>query len=119
MESTPSHVNITLHSSKNFAIEHAQTGEDRIRDLMLEEAKHITQESWIAQPQWNRSFYWKYYEALNPVDNDFMELEMEQAPLALTGDYFRSASVESEYLSAVKLADCWIDKYKNTVAINT
>jgi predicted NAD/FAD-dependent oxidoreductase len=113
------YANITLHSSANFAIEQSHTEEEKIKELMLEEAEAITKESWIRQPSWHHCYHWKYDEAINPVDNYFMELEMEDAPLALTGDYFKGTSVEAEYLSAIKLADHWIDKYKNTVAINT
>ncbi len=114
-----SRVNLTLHSSARFAREHAGTEEEQLKELLLQEANNITEESWITQPVWSRSYRWKYYKALKPVDQYYMEMEMEEAPLAVIGDYFSGTSIESEYRSAIKLADFWTDKYKNTVAINT
>jgi predicted NAD/FAD-dependent oxidoreductase len=111
--------NLTLHSSASFAREHADAEEEKRMELLLEEAKNITEESWITEPIWSRSYRWKYYKVLNPVDQYFMEMEMEEAPLAVIGDYFKGHSIEAEYRSAIKLADLWIDKYKKTVAINT
>lgn len=42
-----------------------------------------------------------------------MELEMEEAPLALIGDYFNEWSLDSAYLSGLYLAEYWITKFKD------
>ena len=41
----------------------------------------------------------------------YMELEFEDAPLALIGDYFRGTTVDSAYNSGLNLAKKWTEKY--------
>lgn len=109
--------NIVIHSSAQFARTYAEKDLDEVAHLLLEKAADIT-ESWLAHPKQTYLRHWKYYRAVNPLNDYFMELEMEEAPLALIGDYFKGNSAEAAYLSGYYLADYWINKYATVEAEN-
>lgn len=108
--SNPSKTSVVIRSSASFAHKHAQTDPEEITRLLLERASDIS-DSWLINPEWTTLHYWKYYQARNPIQDYFMELEMEEAPLALVGDYMNGNSVQSAFLSGYNLADYWINKY--------
>lgn len=103
--------NIVIHSSAAFARAHAGKNSDEVAKLLLHRASEIAG-TWMAQPSQTYLRHWKYYRAVNPIADYFMELEMEEAPLALIGDYFKGNSAEAAYLSGLYLADYWINKYE-------
>jgi len=102
---------LVLHSTDSFAREHVETDPEKTARELLEHAADISGERWLALPDWNALHYWKYSRCTNPMDEAFLELEMEEAPLALVGDYLGGSTTESAYLSGLKLADYWIRKY--------
>lgn len=106
----PSHTSLVIRSSASFARKHARSASEEITKLLLERASDITK-PWLISPEWTNLHFWKYYEAINPMKDYFMELEMEEAPLALIGDYMSGNSVQSSYLSGYNLAQYWIEKY--------
>lgn len=108
--SSPLHTSIVIRSSAPFARKYAQAEPEEIRRHLLERAANIS-EPWLMNPEWTRLHMWKYYEAINPMQDYFMELEMEEAPLALIGDYMSGNSIQSAYLSGYYLAEYWINKY--------
>lgn len=108
--SSPSQTSIVIRSSASFARKYAYANPDEITKLLLERASGIS-ESWLIHPEWTRLHRWKYYEAVNPMEDYFMELEMEEAPLALIGDYMSGNSIQSAFLSGYNLAEYWINKY--------
>lgn len=113
--SSPSQTSVVIRSSAEFARKHARSSEDEIISLMVERASEIS-DDWLANPEWTNLQFWKYYEAVNPMEDYFMELEMEEAPLALVGDYMGGNSVQSAFLSGYNLAEYWINKYSEVTA---
>lgn len=99
-----------LQSSARFARKHAHTDPQEVTSRMLGRASEITGLS-LQDPRATRLHFWKYFKPLNPFDDYFMELEMEEAPLALIGDYFMGGSLEDAFLSGEQLADYWVSKY--------
>jgi predicted NAD/FAD-dependent oxidoreductase len=108
--------NMLMQSSADFVYENRKKSEEEIKTALLEEAAQV-EGSWMKRPNDTAMHFWKYYRAVNPLDEYFMELEMDEAPLALVGDYFNGNSAEAAYVSAVKLADYWIEKYKETASV--
>lgn len=101
---------LVLHSSASFVKKYGTKSDQEITRMILDRAAEVT-EPWLAQPKSTDLHFWKYYRAINPMKEYFMELEMEEAPLALVGDYFNGNSAESAYISGLRLAEYWIEKY--------
>lgn len=112
---SPSKAAVVIRSSGSFARKYHDTDPEEIKNLLLERASDIAGSSLI-HPEWSRLHYWKYFEAVNPMDEFFLELEMEEAPLALAGDYLGGVSVQDAYLSGYNLAEYWIAKYSEVTA---
>lgn len=108
----PAETALVLHSQPDFARKYKKEDEETFSSLMLERLGEIVGE-WAARPDWVQSTHWRYMLAENPMQDPFIELEMEEAPLALVGDYLGGNTVESAYLSGLKLANHWIEKYKD------
>lgn len=102
---------LVIRSTENFGRRHRETGSEEITSLMLENTAKILDAAY-GQPSRTQLHYWKYDQAVNPVEEYFMELKMEEAPLALVGDYLGGNTFESAYLSGYLLAEYWIDKYQ-------
>lgn len=68
---------------------------------------------WAATPLWNQLHYWKFCRASKVLNHPYMELEFEDAPLALIGDYFRGNTVDDAYCSGLNLAKKWSEKYSD------
>lgn len=103
---------LVFHSSDAFAKAYAGENPEETARLMLERSAGITGERWLAHPEWKAIHYWKYSRCVNPLEEEFMELEMEEAPLALVGDYLGGDTTESTWLSGRKLANYWVQKYE-------
>lgn len=104
--------NLVVHSSADFVVEHRDKDDEELTRLLLDQASEIA-DSWIAHPESSSLHFWKYYQAVNPMEEYFMEMEMEEAPLALIGDYFNGNSAEAAYISGLCLADYWIEKFES------
>jgi len=101
---------LVIQSTHEFFRKHAKTDDEKVKELLLEEAATIL-DSWVLQPQNTHLHRWKYFEARNPINEYFMELEMEEAPLALIGDYLGGNKLENAFISGYNLAEYWIKKY--------
>ncbi len=101
---------LVIRSTGDFYRKHAQSDNETIKELLLEEASEII-DPWVLQPKSTYLHRWKYFEAQNPINEYFMELEMEEAPLALIGDYLGGTSPENAFVSGYNLAEYWINKY--------
>ena len=112
---SPAQTSVVIRSSPGFARKHRDSDPEEISRLLLERASDIS-DSWLINPEWTKLHFWKYYEAINPMEDYFMELEMEEAPLALVGDYMSGNTVESAFLSGYHLAEYWIEKYSEVSA---
>ncbi|MDG5766643.1 NAD(P)-binding protein [Balneolales bacterium ANBcel1] len=67
--------------------------------------------NWAARPGKYASHLWRYVSPKKSLDMPFIESEDEQAPLALTGDYFQGTSMEAAYLSGMRLGEHWAEKF--------
>lgn len=103
---------VVIHSSGNFVRRHKEEDPEEISIKLLRRAAEISGNNWLTQPDQKHFHFWKYSECVNPIDEEFMELEMEEAPLALVGDYLGGNSVESAYLSGLRLAEYWNQKFE-------
>jgi predicted NAD/FAD-dependent oxidoreductase len=101
---------LVIQSTHEFFRKHAQTDDEEAQQLLLEEASNII-DSWVRQSKSTYLHRWKYFEARNPINDYFMELEMEKAPLALIGSYLGGNTLENAFLSGYNLAEYWINKY--------
>lgn len=101
---------LVIRSSAQFVEKHYGKSSKEIKELLLERASEIAG-NWLINPEWTTLHFWKYYTAKNPLDDYFLEMEMDEAPLALIGDYYKGNAVEDAYLSGYKLAEYWIEKY--------
>lgn len=106
---------LVIQSTPDFFRNHAHTDDEAVKELLLKEASTVI-EPWILQPKSTYLHRWKYFKARNPINEYFMELEMEDAPLALTGDYLGGTSLENAFVSGYYLAEYWIKKYSEVPA---
>lgn len=76
---------------------------------------HLSQVAgnWCAEPEWSQLHYWRYSRAEKILHRPFMELDFEDAPLALIGDYFNGNTIDDAYRSGYLLAKKWINKYSD------
>jgi len=106
---------LVLQSTPDFY--HKSEGMDagEISERLLEDASKILG-PWVLQPKSTAIRQWKYFETRNPIDEYFMELELEDAPLALIGDYFGGKAFDNAFVSGYNLAEYWIKKYSEVIA---
>ena len=106
---------LVIHSSNGFYRRHSQVADEKTKQALLESASEIIDSS-VLQPNNTYLHRWKYFEARNPIDEYFMELEMNEAPLALIGDYFSGTSLDDAFVSGHSLAEYWLNKYSTVTA---
>lgn len=114
-QDTTDKTGLVIRSTDAFYREHEEKDDKTIQKLLLKETAGIL-DSWVQRPQTAYLHRWKYFEAQNPINEYFMELEMEDGPLALVGDYLGGTSVDNAYMSGYNLAEYWINKY-STVSV--
>ena len=103
---------LSIYTTDEFARNYHKQDAEKVKDLLLKQAAPILGD-WIHDNQWYALNYWKYFKASNPMENSFYEMEMEEGPLALIGDYMGGTDIESAYKSAKDLTDSWISRYKS------
>lgn len=103
---------LVIQSTPDFFRSFAQSDDESVQEALLEEASQIVG-SWVLQPKSTYLHRWKYFQPQNPIDEYFMELEMDDAPLALIGDYLGGNSLEDAFISGYNLAEYWINKYSS------
>ncbi len=101
---------LVIQSTHEFFRKHARTDDEKAKELLLEEVSDIVG-PWVHQTKSTYLHRWKYFNARNPIDEYFMELEMEEAPLALIGDYLGGNTLENAFVSGYNLAEYWIKKF--------
>ncbi len=106
---------LVMQSTHEFYRKHVNKNEAQIKDLLLEEAVDVVG-SWVQRTESSHLENWKYFRVRNPINEYFMELEMEDAPLALIGDYMGGSSLENAFVSGYNLAEYWIKKYTEVTA---
>ncbi|WP_445664865.1 NAD(P)/FAD-dependent oxidoreductase [Fodinibius sp. AD559] len=106
---------LVIQSTPEFYRKHAQKSEEEIKELLFEEVSDIIG-SWARRPQSTYIENWKYFKTKNPINEYFMELELEDAPLALIGDYLGGSSLENAFVSGYNLSEYWKKKYTEVTA---
>lgn len=101
---------LTIQSSGAFAKTHEGADRQTVVNKMLKAASEIIDTELL--PMESSLHFWNFYEPKKILDDYFMELEMEEAPLAIVGDYFNEWSLDAAYLSGLYLAEYWIEKFK-------
>lgn len=99
-----------LHASGAFSREHRKIDEDKVSQKLLGEFAEIAG-SWAASPEWQQLHFWRYNRAEKVIDESYLELEDEDAPLALVGDYLGGNTVDEAYRSGYLLANDWLKKF--------
>lgn len=99
-----------LHASESFTREHRNSDQDTVSKKLLGEFAEITG-GWAASPEWQQLHFWRYSRAQKVIDSPYLELEDEDAPLALIGDYLNGNTVDDAYRSGYLLANGWVEKF--------
>lgn len=102
---------LVLHASESFTRDHKDSDEDSVSKKMLAELANITG-GWGTSPDWQELHFWRYSEPKKIIESPYLELEDEDAPLALVGDYLGGHSMDDTFRSGYILANHWIEKFK-------
>lgn len=99
-----------VRSSPDFSRLWREKTEEEVAEALLEETARI-----LGKPFGNGSgswvHFWTFARPRSIIERPFMELEDEEAPLAVIGDYFQGNDTEHSFCSGLKLARHWIEKY--------
>lgn len=106
---------LVIRSTNEFYRRHTDSDDEAVKELLLKEAANVIG-NWVEKPNSTFMHRWKYFEARNPIEDYFMEMETEETPLALIGDYLGGSSLENAYISGYNLAEYWIKKYSEVPA---
>jgi predicted NAD/FAD-dependent oxidoreductase len=101
---------IIVHSTPDFATKYLDKDREKVTDLMLERLISLIGK-WADYPEWKQTHLWRYSQTRNWLPYDFMEISGNDTPLALVGSYMKGKTVESAYLSGLKLARHWEKKF--------
>jgi hypothetical protein len=100
---------LVVHSTPDFARKHMEKREGAEK-LMLEEMTELFGD-WAGNPDWSQLHFWRYNQAINPLGVPYIDLNEMEKPLAVVGSYMNGNSVESAYLSGLKLAEKWVEEF--------
>ncbi|MTI87551.1 MAG: FAD-dependent oxidoreductase [Balneolaceae bacterium] len=101
---------LVIQTTGEFAGKHATDNKEEISEIVTDRLGEMIG-GWAALPEWKQIQLWKYSQSENPLNHDFMEIEGKDTPLALVGDYLNGNTIESAYLSGLKLGKHWCKKY--------
>lgn len=101
---------LVVQSTEAFAREHRHSEEDAVVKALLSALSDIAGD-WAVTPQWNQLHFWRYSQPVKTLNKPFFELEVDNTPLALAGDYYNGDDIEAAFCSGYNLAKHWIDKY--------
>lgn len=100
-----------IHASESFTREHRNQDEETVSNKMLDAFAEIAG-GWAATPEWHQLHFWRYSRAEKVLNSPYLELEDEDAPLALVGDYLNGNTVDDAYRSGYLLAHDWLKKFE-------
>jgi len=101
---------LVAKSTDSFAKKYKGNDDNSVISTMEDQLQRIFKNDYHF-PEWRKLHYWNYDRVKNPLDDYFMELEMDDAPLAIIGNYFKSHTIEAAYMSGLKLAQHWKQKF--------
>lgn len=102
-----------VHATPEFTRKHLHTDNDLVKRELLGELANIVG-GWAASPEWDQVHLWKYSRPSKVLNSPFLEIEAEESPLAVVGDYFNGNDLDAAYCSGFNLAQHWIEKFKNS-----
>ena len=108
---TSGNLGLVIKSTSEFAQKHVKTDTQEVARLMLESAGVIAG-PWASNPESYDLHLWKYEQPRRPLKVPYLELENHSASAALVGDYFGKQSMESAYLSGLRLGQHWVKKFE-------
>lgn len=100
-----------LHGSESFSRKHLKSDKELITKLMLAEFAEAAG-GWVTSPEWHHLHLWRYSRPKKVLNRPFFDIETDDAPLALIGDYYQGDTIDAAYRSGVLLANTWLSKYK-------
>lgn len=100
-----------LHANAEFSRNHRDGDNEQVSREMLAEFSKIAG-GWAASPKWHQLHFWRYSRPEKSISKPFFELEDDESPLVLIGDYYSGNSVENAFQSGYDLATYWIEKFK-------
>lgn len=99
-----------LHGSESFSRTHLKSDKELITKLMLAEFAEA-EGGWVTSPDWHQLHLWRYSRPKKVLDRPYFDIETDESPLALIGDYFEGDTIDAAYRSGVRLAKNWLSKY--------
>lgn len=100
-----------LHANESFSRNHLKSDKELISKLMLAEFAEV-EGGWVTSPEWHQLHLWKYSRPKKVLNRPFFDLETNDGPLALVGDYYEGDTIDAAYRSGVLLAKSWLAKMK-------
>jgi predicted NAD/FAD-dependent oxidoreductase len=101
---------LVIHTTSEFAKKNMDTAREKVEELIADRLTTILG-GWAALPDWQQLHFWRYSRVKNPLPHDFMEIRGNDTPLALVGGYMNGNTVESAYLSGLKLGKYWAEQF--------
>lgn len=104
--------NLVVHTTSEFAKKHIDSDRKEVEEIIINKLTQMLG-GWAGLADWSQLHFWRYSKAKNPLPHDFMEIKGNDTPLALVGAYMNGNTVESAYLSGLKLGQHWAKEYKD------
>jgi renalase len=104
-------LSLVTHANADFSYQNIDTDKETVAGIMLEALTEITQGS-LGPVNWHQLHFWRYYQAVNFIEQPFLEIAEGNPPLAIIGDYLGGNSYDAAYVSGKKLAEHWLKKLK-------
>ncbi|MAL16549.1 MAG: hypothetical protein CL670_09760 [Balneola sp.] len=101
---------LVIHTTSEFAKKHINSDRVKVEEIIIDRLTEILG-GWVALADWKQLHFWRYSRAVNPLPHDFMEIKGNDTALALVGGYMNGNTVESAYLSGLKLGRHWVEQY--------
>ena len=99
-----------VHTTSSFAKKHMNEDREVVEELITDRLTQILG-GWVALADWKQLHFWRYSRAINPLPHDYMEIKGNDTPLALVGAYMNGNTVESAYLSGLRLGNHWVEQF--------
>lgn len=99
-----------IRTASAFAKKHIYDEHTKIKTLIFNQLKELLADKFpSAKPL--ALHFWRYSRAKNPLPHSYMQIKGNDTPLALVGSYMKGNTIESAYLSGLKLANRWAEEY--------
>lgn len=103
---------LSVQSTYEFSNENKDQLKEQVAEKLLHELSGIIG-GWVKSYEWKQIHLWRYANCVNPLDTYYLDRDNEDAPLALTGDYFVGSTLQDAYLSGHELGQHWKKTYKH------